>query len=43
MAPTDEMVLMVNKEVKMVTLVPEKRLELTTEGGLDLKKNIKNS
>tara|TARA_B110000014_G_C20098952_1_gene576485 strand:- start:489 stop:1202 length:714 start_codon:yes stop_codon:yes gene_type:complete len=42
MAPTDEMVLIANKVMpKMVTLVPEKRLELTTEGGLDLKKNIK--
>jgi len=42
MAPTDEMVLIANKvKPKMVTLVPEKRLELTTEGGLDLKKNIK--
>tara|TARA_E500000178_G_C16987497_1_gene739076 strand:- start:823 stop:1536 length:714 start_codon:yes stop_codon:yes gene_type:complete len=42
MAPTTEMVLIANKiKPKMVTLVPEKRLELTTEGGLNLKRNIK--
>lgn len=42
MAPTKEMV-QITKEVKpdMVTLVPEKRQELTTEGGLNVKKNIK--
>ena len=35
---TTEMVLIANKiKPKMVTLVPEKRLELTTEGGLNLK------
>jgi len=40
MAPTDEMV-KIAQEVKpdMVTLVPERREELTTEGGLDVIKN----
>jgi len=43
MAATQEMV-SIAKEVKpdMVTLVPEKREELTTEGGLDVKGNLKN-
>ena len=43
MAATKEMV-RIAKEVKpdMVTLVPEKREELTTEGGLDVKGNLKN-
>jgi pyridoxine 5-phosphate synthase len=43
MAATDEMV-RIAKEVMpdMVTLVPEKREELTTEGGLDVKGNFKN-
>ncbi|MEQ9618645.1 MAG: pyridoxine 5'-phosphate synthase [Deltaproteobacteria bacterium] len=42
MAPTDEM-LEIACDVKpdMVTLVPEKREELTTEGGLDVEKNLK--
>ena len=42
MAATDEMV-GIAKEVMpdMVTLVPEKREELTTEGGLDVKGNLK--
>lgn len=42
MAATKEMV-GIAKEVKpdMVTLVPEKREELTTEGGLDVKGNLK--
>ena len=40
MAATDEMI-KIAKEIKpeMVTLVPESREELTTEGGLDLKGN----
>ena len=40
MAATDEMV-RIAKEIRpeMVTLVPEKRQELTTEGGLDVKGN----
>jgi pyridoxine 5-phosphate synthase len=39
MAATDEMVRIALKvKPDMVTLVPEKRVELTTEGGLDLKK-----
>lgn len=42
MAPTEEMVAIAS-EVKpdMVTLVPEKREELTTEGGLDILNNLK--
>ena len=41
MAPTKEMV-KIAKEIKpkYVCIVPEKRSELTTEGGLNLKKNI---
>ncbi len=40
MAATDEMINIALKvKPDMVTLVPEKRAELTTEGGLDLKKN----
>jgi pyridoxine 5-phosphate synthase len=40
MAPTKEMFLIAN-EIKpnVITLVPEKRKELTTEGGLNIKKN----
>lgn len=42
MAATDEMIKIALKEKPdMVTLVPEKRAELTTEGGLDLKKSRK--
>lgn len=42
MAATDEMIKIALKEKPdMVTLVPEKRAELTTEGGLDLKKGRK--
>ncbi len=42
MAPTEEMTA-IAREVKpdMVTLVPEKRKELTTEGGLDVAGNLK--
>ena len=42
MASTDEMTA-IAREVKpdMVTLVPEKRKELTTEGGLDVAGNLK--
>lgn len=41
MACTDEMVNIALETVPdMVTLVPEKREELTTEGGLDVKKNF---
>lgn len=42
MAPTEEMVIIAS-EIKpdMVTLVPEKRQELTTEGGLDVSGNLK--
>ena len=37
MAPTDEMVkIAIKMKPEMVTLVPEKREELTTEGGLDV-------
>lgn len=42
MAATDEMVIIALRvRPDMVTLVPEKRAELTTEGGLDLKKSGK--
>lgn len=42
MAPTDEMVeIACDVKPDMVTLVPEKREELTTEGGLDVEKNLK--
>lgn len=47
MAATSEMIgIALKVKPDMVTLVPEKRVELTTEGGLDLKKNnrkIKNA
>ena len=40
MAPTDEMVnIALNHKPNACCLVPEKRQELTTEGGLDLQKN----
>jgi pyridoxine 5-phosphate synthase len=40
MAATDEMVgIALKTKPDLVTLVPEKRAELTTEGGLDLKKS----
>ncbi len=40
MAPTKEMFLIANKiRPNVITLVPEKRKELTTEGGLNIKKN----
>jgi len=43
MAATKEMVEIAKNVVPhMVTLVPERREELTTEGGLDVLKNIKN-
>src|ERR1700690_1840726 len=42
MAATDEMVGIASKKLPdMVTLVPEKRRELTTEGGLDVRANMK--
>ncbi len=42
MAATDEMVgIALKVKPDMVTLVPEKRVELTTEGGLDLKRSRK--
>jgi len=42
MAPTNEMLkIAINSKVKRVCLVPENRLELTTEGGLDVIKNQK--
>jgi len=42
MAPTDEMVRIASDVMPdMVTLVPEKREELTTEGGLDVSGNLK--
>lgn len=42
MAATDEMVRIASKRLPdMVTLVPEKRRELTTEGGLDVSLNMK--
>jgi pyridoxine 5-phosphate synthase len=43
MAPTGEMVKIATQVIPyMVTLVPEKRRELTTEGGLDVAGNIKS-
>lgn len=43
MAATDEMVRIARKiKPDMATLVPEKRKELTTEGGLDVAANFKN-
>jgi pyridoxine 5-phosphate synthase len=42
-AATDEMLKIALKaKPKFVCIVPEKRQEITTEGGLDVKKNIKN-
>jgi len=42
MAATHEMIeIALEVRPDMVTLVPERRAELTTEGGLDLKKNMK--
>ena len=42
MAPTRDMFDIANKvEPNTITLVPEKRKELTTEGGLNVKKNLK--
>lgn len=42
MAATDEMISIALKiRPDMVTLVPEKRAELTTEGGLNLRKNMR--
>ena len=42
MAATNEMVgIALKVKPDMVTIVPEKRAELTTEGGLDLKRNKK--
>ena len=43
MAPTDEMVeIAINYKPNACCLVPEKREEVTTEGGLDLVSNFKN-
>ena len=43
MAPTYEMCKIANKiKPDFICIVPEKRQELTTEGGLNLKKNLKN-
>jgi len=43
MAATAEMVRIASKKLPdMVTLVPEKRKELTTEGGLDVSSNLKS-
>ncbi|MHB8882055.1 MAG: pyridoxine 5'-phosphate synthase [Thermodesulfovibrionales bacterium] len=42
MAATEEMIRIASKKLPdMVTLVPEKRKELTTEGGLDVRANMK--
>ena len=42
MAPTHEMLkIAINSKVKRVCLVPEKRKEITTEGGLNVLKNKK--
>jgi pyridoxine 5-phosphate synthase len=42
MAPTDEMLeIAIKNKPDAVTLVPERRMEITTEGGLDLTKNQK--
>jgi len=42
MAPTKEMInIALNLNLKRVCIVPEKRKEITTEGGLDVKKNRK--
>lgn len=43
MAATEEMIIIATKiKPDMVCVVPEKRTELTTEGGLDVKGNFKN-
>ncbi len=43
MAPTKEMLsISLKYKPKYVCIVPEKRAELTTEGGLNLKKNLKS-
>ena len=43
MAPTIDMINIANKiKPDVITLVPEKRMELTTEGGLNLKTNFDN-
>jgi pyridoxine 5-phosphate synthase len=43
MAATDEMIaIAVSIKPEMCTLVPEKRQELTTEGGLDVRVNLQN-
>ena len=43
MAATDEIIaIAIDTGPDMVTIVPEKRRELTTEGGLDLKSNLNN-
>src|SRR5512138_502287 len=43
MAATDEMVaIALQTKPDMCTLVPEKRLELTTEGGLDVRCNMES-
>ncbi|MFN3605409.1 MAG: pyridoxine 5'-phosphate synthase [Leptonema sp. (in: bacteria)] len=43
MAPTEEMLKIALKvRPHKVTLVPERRMEITTEGGLDLRENQKN-
>ena len=42
MAPTKEMLnIALNLNLKRICIVPEKRKEITTEGGLDVKKNKK--
>ena len=43
MAPTNEMLkIALKNKPNYICIVPEKRKEITTEGGLNLKKNIKN-
>ena len=42
MAPTNEMLkIAIRNKPSFVCIVPEKRREVTTEGGLNIKKNIK--
>ena len=42
MAPTNEMVkIAIRNKPAFVCIVPEKRSEITTEGGLNIKKNIR--
>ena len=42
MAPTNEMLkIAINNKPDFVCIVPEKRKEITTEGGLNIKKNTK--